>query len=134
MTQAGTIAWLLTSVAVLSATQATARVQFKQNRLNQTIEISGLFSDPTCTASRSFDGTAVKRDFADDGVTITAVVVERNDGTRGVINVEIPSGLDMATGGGVYDGLQRLFRQGRTVHGRARECGNAPVLVLEQVW
>lgn len=58
-------------------------------------------------------------------VAVRGFVVEHSDGTREVVNVEIPEGLGAAIRGNVLVGLQRLLREGRIVHGLVTLCGAA---------
>jgi hypothetical protein len=67
----------------------------------------------------------VKRQFADDAITVTGFVVEHSDGTREFVNVEVAEDLSMAARGAVITGLQRLLREGRIVHGVVILCGAA---------
>jgi hypothetical protein len=60
--------------------------------------------------------------------------LENTDGTREFVNVQISEDLSMAARRIVIPGLQRLVREGRTVHGRVKLCGAAGrVEVLEEI-
>ncbi len=121
------------ATATLLANSAFGAVQIRQNAKHETTEVSGLFGDSTCSSIGVF-GRVVKREFAADALTLTGFVVEHGDGTRQFINVEIPPHLDMTTRESVFDGLQRLLKEGRLVTGRALACGAAGrVLTLEQI-
>ena len=128
----------LPSVSVVLAAQllvgqAFGQVQFQQNRAGHATELSSLYSDQSCSPI-DVKGRVVKRDFADDALTITGFIVERSEGTRQIVNVSIPSDLGMAARSVVYDGLQRLLKEGRDVRARALACGAAGrVLMLERV-
>jgi hypothetical protein len=118
---------------VLASSSATAEVHFKQNKLNHAVEISGLYDDPTCSR-QVISGMVVKREFSSDALTITGFVFQRLDGTRQFVNVDVPSGLDRVSQEIVDDGLQRLLRVGRVIHGRALECGvSGRIFDLEQI-
>ena len=67
-------------------------------------------------------------------LTVTGFVVERADGTRQFVNVDMPADLSMSERDAVFDGLQRLLEQGRVVGGRAVSCGaGGRVLTLESI-
>jgi hypothetical protein len=123
----------LVCVILLISTQATAEAHFKQNKLNHTVEKSGLYEDPTCSR-QVVSGTVVKREFSNDAITVTGFIFERVDGTRQLVNVDVPSGLNRVSQEIVDDGLQRLLRVGRVIHGRALQCGvSGRIFVLEQI-
>ncbi len=126
---------LMTAIACCAfAGSAFAQIRFAQNSIGQTTELTGLFRDPSCPSTVDVSGRVVKREFADDAVTVNGFVVERADGTRQFVNVEVPRDLDMATQSIVYDGLQRLLQQDRQIQGQAVGCGAAGrVLSLERV-
>ena len=98
----------------------------KENAKGITIEVSDLEQNPgdPCHLD-TFAGRVVKRDFADDAVTLTRITVENSDGVRTGINVEIPPDMNMALRGRVFDGLQRLSKVGRYATGRIYYCGAA---------
>jgi len=66
---------------------------------------------------------SVQREFANDAVSLKGFVVERADGTRKFVNVDIPDDLSMMARDAVFDGLQRLLQQGRLVRADAVACG-----------
>jgi hypothetical protein len=85
-----------------------------------------------CGSAKSFEGRVVKREFAENGTTMSNIVIENRNGEREVINVYISSDdwLDhyqggLAEYGWVAQGLQTIARVGRIVHGTARLCGAA---------
>lgn len=118
--------WLSISLLLASSPAAAGQLAFAQDAEHHTVVLSGLAGPPDETCEeRPFQGTVVSRSFDTDGTTLNGFVVERRDGTRTFINVEIPDGLDMARRGFVYDGLQRLTRIGRTARGRVQWCGAA---------
>ena len=105
---------------------AYAHVSIKRSPQGQVLEISSLASDPGSPCAPTEDsGLVVKRDFEDDAVTLKGIVVEHKDGTRTFINVETPTGLNMAEQGLVLDGLQRLSKIGRQVELGLFACGAA---------
>jgi hypothetical protein len=128
------LAAVTASAIGLLAKQADAEVRFSQNKSNQTISLSGLV-DPDANCSLvGIGGRVVKRDFGNDALTITGFVVERADGTRQFVNVDMPANLSMSERDAVFDGLQRLLEQGRVVGGRAVSCGvGGRVLTLESI-
>ena len=109
-------------VAALTGAAARAEVGFKQDRLHQTIELSGLYSAASCTP-RIIKGKIVKREFTDDGAILNGFVFERPDGTRQYVNTALDPQPNATMQSIVNDGLQRLTRVGRIVHGRALQCG-----------
>ena len=115
---------------VLSANSAS--VQYKEVG-GRTKELFGLFTDKDCSPA-AIQGKVVKRDFAKNGVSPSGFVLEKKDGSRTFVNVEIPDDLNMVDLGYVTQGLQTLIREGRYTHGGVRACGAAGrVLTLESV-
>ena len=115
---------------VLSANSAS--VQYKEVG-GRTKELSGLFTDKDCSPA-AIQGKVVKRDFAKNGVSPSGFVLEKKDGSRTFVNVEIPDDLNMVDLGYVTQGLQTLIREGRYIHGGVRACGAAGrFLTLERV-
>jgi hypothetical protein len=120
-------------IAALTGASAHAEVGFKQNRLHQTIELSGLSDDPSCTP-RIIRGKVVQRHFASDGLSLDGFVFERTDGSRQYVNVEADTDPGLAMQSIEDNGLQRLLRVGRIIHGHALQCGAAGhVFVLQQI-
>jgi hypothetical protein len=115
---------LVLLVAAVSAGAVSAEVRIHDDGKGQVIEVAGLADASDCHPFE-FGGTIVKRDFADDALTLTGIVIEANDGTREFFNIEIPKSIDMALKGNVYVGLQRLTQIGRKANGRAFACGAA---------
>jgi hypothetical protein len=116
----------LASLGAIVSVQA-AEIHYRQNNKGEVIEISELYKDSDCGSRTAVpvSGKVVKREFADDAVKISHFVVEHSDGTREIVNVEVPEGLSQTTRGNVLIGLQRLLREGRTVHGLVTLCGAA---------
>ncbi len=133
MSQSGSIAFCSAVVIALMTGTASGKVQIEQDSLHQIIGISSLVNNEAGCGLETFVGRVAKRIFASDALTITGFVVEHADGTRNFINVYIPNSLDQFTQGAVFNGLQRLLKEGRRVTGRAQACGSAPVLTLEQI-
>lgn len=110
----------------------SASVQYKEVG-GRTKELSGLFTDKDCSPA-AIQGKVVKRDFAKNGVSLSGFVLEKKDGSRTFVNVEIPGDLNMVDLGYVTQGLQTLIREGRYIHVGVRACGAAGrVLTLESV-
>ena len=120
-------------LTLLMTNPAFSNVQIRQDAMHQTIGISGLSAYQAECGLMKFVGRVAKRMFADDALTITGFIIEHIDGTRTFINVDIPDSQDRFTRGAVFDGLQRLLREGRGVIGRVQVCGSGPVLTLEQI-
>ncbi len=112
------------AVVLMNAVTATAQIRYRQNNKWETTELSGLFGEPDCSSS-PLRGKVVKREFAEDALTVKAFVVEIPNGTREFVNVELPENLDRATQSIVLDGLQRLLREGRDVNGVVEICGGS---------
>ena len=124
---------LVCVLAAFLATGAQAQIHVTQDAQGRTTSISGLYADHTCSV-RPLTGKVVKRDFENDGTTLKDFVVEHTDGTREYVNVDAPTGLDMATGRAIYDGLQRLTKVGRRVGGKVLACGVAgTVMAVETI-
>ena len=112
----------LAMLFVCFATSASAQVSTRE--IGQPLEVAGL-ADPAGCHPFNFIGTIVKREFADDAVRLTEIVVETADCSREFINVSVPDDLNMALKGKVAHGLQVLSRTGRKVTGKAFACGAA---------
>jgi hypothetical protein len=71
---------------------AAAEIHYRQNGKGEILELSGLFNDSDCGSRTAVPlaGKVVKREFADDAVTVRSFVVEHSDGTRDIVNVEVP--------------------------------------------
>jgi hypothetical protein len=109
-------------------------IHYRQSDKGEIVELTGLYNEPECRPEASVDGRVVKREFADNGIVVSGFVLERADGTREFVNVEISEELSMAARRIVIPGLQRLVRDGRTVHGRVKLCGAAGrVEVLKEI-
>ena len=126
---------LMASIACGMLTgSAFGQVRFAQNGNGQTTALTGLFHDADCSTSVDVSGRVIKREFAKDGLTVSGFVVERGDGTRKFVNVDVPNGLDMVTRDAVFDGLQRMLKQDRIVYGQAAACGaGGRFLTLERL-
>jgi hypothetical protein len=98
------------------------------------IALSGLFSDRECQPEQA-SGKIVKRGFDASGMKLTSFVIEDNDGSRQLVNIDIGTDtLDMATKGRVLRGLQVLLTEGRSAQIVVKRCGAAGrVLMLEAV-
>ncbi|HVU20057.1 MAG TPA: hypothetical protein VHE09_04945 [Rhizomicrobium sp.] len=103
----------------------TQHIRYSQNNMRQTTFLSGLSDDITCQTARSLEGRVVKREFLSDGISLKDFVVEHSDGSRDDISIgeysveavgEFPSSV-------IRNGLQRLTKVGRSVHGRVVLCG-----------
>jgi hypothetical protein len=77
-----------------AAGAAQRHVSIKQSDQGQVLELSNIVFDPdsSCVPFDDF-GVVVKRNFADDAVSLKEIVIERDDGTRSLINVKSPVGL-----------------------------------------
>lgn len=121
------------TVAMTWASVSVAEVHFRQNRLHQTIELSGLYADSTCERV-PIRGTVVKRQFAQNALDMTGFVYQRPDGTRQFVNVDTYPELDSVTQDIIANGFQRLLKVGRILRGWALECGvSGRVFSLEQI-
>jgi len=87
--------------------------------------VTGLYNEADCRPEALVDGKVIKREFADNGVVVSGFVLEKANGTREFVNVKISEDLSTAARRIVIPGLQRLVREGRTVHGRVKLCGVA---------
>jgi hypothetical protein len=85
-----------------------------------------------------FAGTIVKVGFADNGITITSIVLESEDGDRTYMNVDPVSigsaGMNMVDLGWIVQGMQKLMRTNAHVRGSMRLCGAAGrFLVVDKI-
>ena len=72
-----------------------------------------------------FDGTVVKVDFADDGLTIKGIVLESEDGSRRYMNVDPVGFVNMVDSEWVTSGMHTLMHSNTHVLVSARACGAA---------
>jgi hypothetical protein len=115
---------LSVAAVAVSAVAASAEVRTRDDGKGHVGEVAGLADASDCQPFE-FGGTVVKRDFANDALTLTGIVIEAADGTKEFFNITIPKDLNMALKGNVYVGLQQLTRLGRKATGRAFACGAA---------
>ena len=109
-------------------------LRYTQDANHNTTALSGLFYQSDCSAGIPISGVVVKREFGDDAISLKGFVLEKDGGTRQLINVDIPDGLSMAAKDIVFNGIQRLLRNGRSMVGTVSACGAAGrVLTLESV-
>lgn len=111
---------------IFSVSVAHAELAIKQNDKGEVVSISGLYN--TSQECQRFDdgGVVVKREFRDDAVVLSGIVLERADGTRSFINViAIPERLNVAAKGNLIQGLQMFSRIGRAVSLGLYACGAA---------
>jgi len=89
------------------------------------LSLSNLSPDSDCWGARA-TGKIVKRQFGNDGLTLTGFVLEEPDGSREFINVGVKLDiLDAATRSWVASGLQTLLAEGRSAEAYIRLCGAA---------
>lgn len=124
----------LFSLMVASLLSSPVEAEIKVKWLDgKAVAIAHLFSDKNCSP-RTIRGVIMKRDFESDGVTLRNFVYEEKDGSRGIINVDIPSGEGMATISAVYPALQQLTKVGRAFTADVLACGAAErTLFLENL-
>jgi hypothetical protein len=117
---------LILLVLVLAVSAAHAELRVSQDGKGEVVSISGLYDDPEgCHISRT-DGVIVKREFKDDALTLSGIVLETSDGARSFVNVDIePDKLGMAAKGNLMHGLQLLTAVGRKASVTAYACGAA---------
>jgi hypothetical protein len=104
----------------------TQHIRFNQNSTHQTVSLSGLNDDNTCTTSRHLDGRVIGRTFFQDGTSLKDFVVEHPDGSRD--DISVPGDYSVVAVGEfpasvIRDGLQRLTKPARIIHGRVVLCG-----------
>jgi hypothetical protein len=98
------------------------------------IRFHGVISIGALTPIRFVETTRRLRHLQIPTTPATAPVLEKKDGSRTFVNIEIPDDLNMVDLGYVTQGLQTLIREGRYIHGGVRACGAAGrVLTLESV-
>jgi hypothetical protein len=98
--------------------------------------ITNLYPHNDCARDKQpTRGKVVERDFEKDGVSVSSITLEENDGSRTLINLSFKrDDVDQATLGWLIQGLQRLSRMGNTVQVRVKLCGAAGrVLMLDQI-
>jgi predicted aspartyl protease len=74
------------------------------------------------------EGKLVKREFSDDGIKLTGVVIESQSGERRFVNIDTFDSLqadqvNLADRGLIIHGLQTLLRQGANIAGEVQLCG-----------
>ena len=94
------------------------------------LSLSNLSPDSECWGARAA-GKIVKRQFGNDGLTLTGFVLEEPDGSREFINVEVKLDiLDAATRSWIANGLHALLAEGRSAETYIRLCGAAGRVVV----
>ena len=118
--------FLILSGSILIVSTAHAELRINQDGKGQVISISGLYDSPEgCHTSQS-NGMIVKREFKEDALTLSGIVLEASDGTRAFMNVDVETDkLNMAAKGNLLRGLQLLTFVGRKVSVTAYACGAA---------
>lgn len=117
---------ILVLTIIFSFSAARAELAIKQNDKGEVVSISSLYDNPEGCQRFDDRGVIVKREFRDDAVVLSGIVLERADGTRSFINViTIPERFNMATKGNLIQGLQVFSRIGRTVSLGLYACGAA---------
>ena len=83
-----------------------------------------------------FSGRVAKREFDESGLIMTGAVLEFDDGTRQLVNIEVDAdAMDMMTIRFVAQGLQILFKEGREASLKLYRCGAAGrFLYVDAVW
>jgi hypothetical protein len=87
------------------------------------------------SSSFSFTGKIAKVNFDNQGLMITNLVLETNDGDRSLINVDpIDPGMNRADLGWILQGLRTLLRPDWYMKGSAFACGaSGRVLMLDKI-
>ena len=89
------------------------------------IALSNLSSDQDCANGKEA-AKIIKREFSKDGLTLTGIVIELPDGSRGFVNIDVKlEKLDNATRSWVMKGLQTLLAEGQSVQIDVKLCGAA---------
>jgi hypothetical protein len=100
---------------------------------NWVVLLSNLYNDSTCTV-REVRGVVIKRQFEDDRVSVAGLILERRDGSRDFINVDVDhTGLTLNASGWIIRGLETLLTQGRVVDVSVKSCSFDYILNLEAV-
>ena len=81
-------------------------------------------------------GRVAKRHFDESGMVITGAVLEHDDGTRELVNIEVDTkAMAPIQAGWVIPGLQKLLKEGRDVSLKLYRCGAAGrVLFADAIW
>jgi hypothetical protein len=86
--------------SLISTSAAHAELAIKQDAKGQVVSISGLHDTHEGCHPSDMTGVIVKREFREDAMVLSGLVLEAPDGTRSFINViAIPEKLDMASRG-----------------------------------
>jgi hypothetical protein len=113
---------LLVGVLVCGST-ARAEISIRQNEKGDVVSISGLATPEGCHPFE-MRGVVVKREFREDEMVLSGLIIEAADGTRTFVNVlALPESLNLAARGNLIQGLQRFGRVGRTVSTVIYACG-----------
>jgi hypothetical protein len=91
--------------------------------------LSNLYNEFTCLP-RQVRGAVVKRQFADDRVSVAGFILELPDGSRDFINVDVDhTGLTLNSSGWIIRGLETLLTQGHVVDVTVKSCSVAGYVV-----
>jgi len=87
------------------------------------VSISNMYLDRYCFAEK-MAGRITKRKFAEDGLTLSGVVIEEPDGNRQYVNVGVElDKADNVTRSWMMRGLNTLLAEGRAVNADIMACG-----------
>jgi len=125
---------LLALIMQSIAFAASAAVEYEQNVFDHhTTIIRGLYDDISCER-RPLSGVVAQIHYDDKSEMLDYIVVKQPTGTKRLVNIAIPPGMDQATSDAVYDGLRELAKIGRHLHGYTLACGAAGrVETLEEI-
>jgi hypothetical protein len=124
-------------LVVLSAVGAAAAKGEPQivERQGSLASISGLHRGEEDCVLRPMAGKVVKRAFDTSELVPTGIILERRDGTRMFVGIELDQFDDRSENAKreLLPALQRLTKPGRRVSGRIVTRGNAEINTVETI-
>ena len=125
--------FLIAFIVVVSSS-AQAKPAFELDSSGKwVVLLSNLYRDSACTV-REFRGVVIKRQFEDDRVSVAGFILERPDGSRDFIYVDVDhTGLTLNASGWIIRGLEKLLTQGRVVDVSVKSCSLDYIINLESV-
>jgi hypothetical protein len=122
---------LITAAAYAQDTAPKYQLDQKQTRV---VQMSSLSPGSDCQPAR-LAGRVIKREFDDSALIVTGVVIEKRDGSRDFVAIDLElENASMADREWLITGLQTLLQEGKQVSLGVKLCGAAGrVVVLDSI-
>jgi hypothetical protein len=122
---------LITAAAYAQDTAPKYQLDQKQTRV---VQMSSLSPGSDCQPA-GLAGRVIKREFDDSALIVTGVVIEKRDGSRDFVAIDLElENASMADREWLITGLQTLLQEGKQVSLGVKLCGAAGrVVVLDSI-